>query len=137
MRLARAGLLAALPAASMLLSGATALPGTPAPAIGSLQEAEVTGLLVDGESKQPVVVLQGKRDGRRFVMAIGPFEATGIAVPLRGVTPPRPLTHDLVLNLLGGLRAELRRVVITDLREGVYYALLHLEVQGAPLEFDS
>ena len=51
----------------------------------------------------PAVILQGKRDGRRLVMTIGPAEATGIAVPLQGVTPPRPLTHDLFLTVFGRL----------------------------------
>jgi len=50
-------------------------------------------------------------------MVIGPAEATGIAVPLQGVTPPRPLTHDLFLTLFGRLNVQVTRVVITDLRD--------------------
>jgi bifunctional DNase/RNase len=101
------------------------------------QEAEVRGVLVDPESRQPLVVLEGKRDRRRLVLAIGPFEANGIALPLHGVTPPRPLTHDLMLRLLSDVKVALRRVVITDLRDDVYYAELHLDIAGAPRQLDS
>jgi len=104
---------------------------------GGPQEAEVTGVLVDPQSRQPLVVLQGKRDRRHLVMGIGHFEAERIAIGLQGVTPPRPLTHDLILTLLGDLKATLRRIVITDLRDDVYYALIHLEAQGTLFTIDS
>jgi len=81
------------------------------------QEVDVVAVMIDQNTQQPTVVLQGKRDGARFVLAIGLAEATGIAVPLQGVTPPRPLTHDLFLTLFGRLKVTLTRVVITDLRE--------------------
>ena len=98
-----------------------------APRLGGPQEAEVVAVVVDPRTQTPTVLLRGKRDGRQLAMAIGPAEATGIAVPLQGVTPPRPLTHDLFLTLFGRLNVSLTRVVITDLRDDVYYATLHLE----------
>ena len=70
-------------------------------------------------------------------MAIGQFEANGIAIALQGVTPPRPLTHDLFLTVVGDLRASLKRIVVTDLRDDVYYAQLHLETASGPLTIDS
>ena len=76
-------------------------------------------------------------DRRPLALAIGPFEANGIAIALQGVTPPRPLTHDLFLNVLGDLRASLKRIVVTDLRDDIYYAQLHLEAGGAPLTIDA
>jgi bifunctional DNase/RNase len=109
-------------------------PGAPAP---GPQEAEVTAVAVDPQTRQPMVLLQGKRDRRPLVMAIGPFEANGIALALQGVTPPRPLTHDLFLTVLGDLRATLRRVVVTDLRDDVFYAELHVDARGGPLTVDS
>jgi uncharacterized protein len=116
--------------------GATepAKPGSPAT---GPQEAEVTGVVIDPTTRQPVVLLEGKRDRRPLAMAIGQFEANGIAIALRGVTPPRPLTHDLFLNVLGDLRASLKRIVVTDLRDDVFYAQLHLEVAGNRLTIDS
>jgi bifunctional DNase/RNase len=83
------------------------------------------------------VLLEGKRDRRPLAMAIGQFEANGIAIALQGVTPPRPLTHDLFLNVLGDLRASLKRIVVTDLRDDVFYAQLHLETAGTRLTIDS
>jgi len=101
------------------------------------QEAEVTAVVVDPGTRQPLVLLQGKRDRRPLALAIGPFEAHGIAIALEGVTPPRPLTHDLFLNVLGNLRASLKRIVVTDLRDDVFYAQLHLEAAGVQRTIDS
>jgi bifunctional DNase/RNase len=108
-----------------------------APRVGGPQEAEVVAVLVDPRSHAHTVVLQGKRDRRQLAMAIGPAEATGIAVPLHGVTPPRPLTHDLFLTVFGRLKVSVTRVVITDLRDDVYYATLHLSGSSGELALDS
>jgi hypothetical protein len=116
--------------------GATEAPRPASPATGS-QEAEVTAVVVDPQTRQPMVLLLGKRDRRPLVMAIGPFEANGIAMALQGVTPPRPLTHDLFLTVLGDLRATVRRIVVTDLRDDVYYAQLHVEAGGTLHAIDS
>ena len=101
------------------------------------QEAEVQAVMFDAELQQPVVVLQGKRDRRNLTMVIGPAEANSIAVPLRGVAPPRPLTHDLFLTLFGRMKVNLKRVVITDLRDDVYYALLYFDQGGTEITLDS
>jgi uncharacterized protein len=108
-----------------------------APRPNSLQEAEVLAVVVDSRTQAPTVVLRGKRDRRQLAMAIGPAEATGIAVPLQGLTPPRPLTHDLFLTLFGRLNVSVTRVVITDLRNDTYYATLHLNGSAGELTLDS
>jgi uncharacterized protein len=96
------------------------------------QEVEVVAVMMDQNTQQPTVLLQGKRDKRSVALAIGLAEATGIAVPLQGVTPPRPLTHDLFLTLFGRLKVTLTRVVITDLRDDIYYAIVYLNAAGGP-----
>jgi len=107
-------------------------PGSSAP-----QEATVLAVMVDPVSQQPAIVLEGKRDRRRFVMAIGLAEATGIALPLQGVTPPRPLTHDLFLTMFGRLQVSLSRVVINDFRDNTYFATLYLSANGTEMTLDS
>src|SRR3989454_8578232 len=101
------------------------------------QEVEVIAVMVDQDTQQPTVLLQGKRDKRSVALAIGLAEATGIAVPLQGVTPPRPLTHDLFLTLFGRLKVTLTRVVITDLRNDTYYAMIYLTANGAEVQLDA
>jgi hypothetical protein len=93
--------------------------------------------MMDQNTQQPTVLLQGKRDKRSVALAIGLAEATGIAVPLQGVTPPRPLTHDLFLTLFGRLKVTLTRVVITDLRDDIYYAIVYLNAGGPELQLDA
>jgi bifunctional DNase/RNase len=98
---------------------------------------EVLAVMASPQTGAPLVLLQGKRDRRAFAMAIGPAEATGIALPLAGRTPPRPLTHDLFLTLFGRLNVAVTKVVITDLRDDVYYANLHLNIAGAEHVLDT
>ena len=123
----------------VLLTGTGAKePGpAPAPKATGPQEAEVVGVMLDQRTQQPVVVLQGKRDKRQFAMAIGIAEANGIAIPLQGVTPPRPLTHDLFLTLFGRLKVSLMRVVITDFKDDIYYAIVYLSANGSDMTLDS
>ena len=87
------------------------------------QEVSVVGLFVSPGSGQPHVVLQGK--------------ATGIAFPLENRVPPRPLTHDLFLTLFGRLRVTVTKVVITDLRDDIYYATVYLDASGKEMQLDS
>jgi uncharacterized protein len=115
-------------------------PGRPpevAPKAAGPQEAEVLAVVIDQRTQSPVVLLRSKRDHRQLAMTIGAAEATGIAVPLQGVTPPRPLTHDLFLTLFGQLKVSITRVVITDLRDDIYYATVHLRGTGGDLVIDS
>ena len=109
----------------------------PPPKAGTTQQADVVAVVVDPATQQPVIVLEGKRDRRQLTMAIGLAEATGIAIPLQGVTPPRPLTHDLFLTMFGRLKVSLSRVVIHDFRDSTYFATVHLSVDGTTMTLDS
>ncbi|HEY3067095.1 MAG TPA: bifunctional nuclease family protein [Methylomirabilota bacterium] len=101
------------------------------------QEVEVMAVAVDQETQVPVIVLQGKRDRRTLAMSIDPAQALGIAAPLNGVTPSRPLTHDLFLTIFDRLNVTVTRAVITDFRDDIYYATLYLAAPGAPLALDA
>ena len=125
---------------TFVLAGASrARDGTapPAPSVTGPQEVQVVAVALDPRTQMPAVLLEGKRDKRHLVMVIGPAEATGIAVPLQGVTPPRPLTHDLFLTLFGRLNVQVTRVVITDLRDNIYYATLQVTAPGTTFTLDA
>jgi len=100
-------------------------------------EMEVLGVAADPHSGQPMVLLRGKEDKRELTMFIGPFEAQSIMAPLQRFRPPRPLTHDLMLSVIGKLKAKVKKVVITDLKENTYFALVHLETGGNEVTIDS
>lgn len=124
-------------AAGMGALGAGTGPDVKEPRPATRQEATVVGLVLHPRSQQPVVVLEGRQDKRRVALVIGPTEATGIAVPLQNITPPRPLTHDLFLAIFGRLNVTVRRVVVTDLRNDIYYATLVLDAAGTEIELDA
>jgi bifunctional DNase/RNase len=87
---------------------------------------EVVGVRVEMPSNQPIVLLK-EINGERFLpIWVGAVEATAIAFSQQGVEPPRPLTHDLMKNLLEKLQVSLQTVHLTELRDGVFYAELHL-----------
>lgn len=70
-------------------------------------------------------------------IGIGPFEAHSIAFPLQGETPPRPLTHDLLKTICESLGGSVEKVVVTNAREGVFYAEIHLQHDGQSIVIDS
>jgi uncharacterized protein len=90
----------------------------------------VTGVRVELPSNTPIVLLR-EQDGTRFLpIWVGAVEAMAITSALEGVTPPRPLTHDLMTVVIDALDAHIERIVVTDLRNNVYYADLVLMVAG-------
>ncbi|MGH7363425.1 MAG: bifunctional nuclease family protein [Candidatus Methylomirabilales bacterium] len=130
----RCGCAAALAGLLLALPPAPAFPQNASPAP---QEMEVLGVATDQQSGQPMVLLRGKTDRRALTMVIDPSAAVGIALPLQGVTPPRPYTHDLLLTVIRRAGYTLEKVVITDLKENTYFATLILRRGAEPLEIDS
>jgi uncharacterized protein len=96
------------------------------PADRSNVPLEVIGVRVEMPSNQPVVLLRDSTDGRYVPIWIGAVEASAIAFAQQGVVPSRPLTHDLFCDTLAALGVSLAEVRITDLRDGVFYAVLVL-----------
>jgi uncharacterized protein len=108
-----------------------------APKATGPQEVEVVAVALDPDAQVPMIVLRGKRDKRNLLMSIDLAQMHGIAIPLNGVTPPRPLTHDLFLTLFGRLKVTLTRVVINDFRDDIYYATVYLSADGTEMTLDA
>lgn len=102
----------------------------PPPSGSELRDAELVTVGWDGLSGSPVVLLREVSTGQVLPIWIGLAEARSISLELFGVEPPRPMTHDLMTNLLGALDATLEEVVVTELRENTYYGLLKLRLDG-------
>ncbi len=101
-----------------------------------MREVDVIGVRVEMPSNQPIVLLREVEGDRYLPIWIGAVEATAIAFAQQGVVPPRPLTHDLMKDLLGATGQQLDEVRITEMRDGVFYAVLVLssgaEVSARP-----
>ena len=87
---------------------------------------EVIGVRVEMPSNQPIVLLKEIEGSRFLPIWVGAVEATAIAFAQQGVQPPRPLTHDLMNNLLETLDATLTAVHLTEIKDGIFYATMHL-----------
>jgi bifunctional DNase/RNase len=87
---------------------------------------EIKGLLMDPVSNMPVVVLRDSSNGVFLPIWVGIFEANAIALQMEKIATPRPMTHDLLKNLLSELDAKVERIVINDLRDNTFFARIHL-----------
>ncbi len=92
-----------------------------------MREVDVMGVRVEMPSNQPIVLLREVSGDRYLPIWIGAVEATAIAFAQQGVVPPRPLTHDLLKDVLAATGDSLSEVRITDVRDGVYFATLVLD----------
>ncbi len=98
----------------------------------------VGGLTLDPTTKMPIVVLKDPDNKLNLPIWIGPLEAASMATELEGIRPARPMTHDLVRNLLGDLGATVEAVEITELRENTYYARIEVKTrEGGAVQIDS
>ncbi len=104
---------------------------------GDLIPMDVVGVRVELPSNQPIVLLREKDGSRYLPIWIGANEATAIATALEGIQPPRPLTHDLMRSVIDAVGALAVRVVITEMRDSVFYADLALEVSGKEIQISS
>ncbi|MFB3051024.1 MAG: bifunctional nuclease family protein [Acidimicrobiia bacterium] len=104
---------------------------------GDLIPMDVVGVRVELPSNQPIVLLREKDGSRYLPIWIGANEATAIAIALEGIQPPRPLTHDLMRSVIDAVGALAVRVVITEMRDSVFYADLALEVSGKEIQISS
>lgn len=100
-------------------------------------EMSVKGLTLDPLTNMPIVILKDTEDKRVLPIWIGLFEANAIALELEKITTPRPMTHDLMRDLITGLNATVTKIVVNDLKNNTFYAVIHLSINGHSVVIDS
>jgi uncharacterized protein len=100
-------------------------------------EMKIRGLMMDPVTNMPVVILKGVEGESVLPIWVGIYEANAIALEMEKVATPRPMTHDLLKNLLIGLDAQVRKVVVNDLRDDTFFAVIWLEKEGQTISIDS
>ena len=102
-----------------------------------LIEMKVKNLAFDLSKSGAMVFLEETNGKRVLPIWIGIFEANAIALELRKISTARPMTHDLILNIIKGLEAEATKVVVTELKDNTFYAIIHINLREGEVEIDS
>ncbi len=100
-------------------------------------EMKVKGLTLDPLTNMPIVILKDIEGKKALPIWVGIFEANAIALEMEQVTTPRPMTHDLIKNILEGITAHVNRVVVNDLKDNTFYAVISLNLNGSEVLVDS
>ena len=100
-------------------------------------EMQIKGLMVDPVTNMPIVILKDEQEDRVLPIWVGIFEANAIALRIEDIDTPRPMTHDLLRNLLDTLEVKVDRIVVSDLKDNTYFARIHLLVNGGSEQIDS
>ena len=100
-------------------------------------EMTIKGLMVDPFSNTPIVILRDKDGQRVLPIWVGVFEANAIAQQIENVAPARPMTHDLLRNVIRDLNATVEKIVVCDLQENTFYAMIHLAINGETVAIDA
>jgi len=100
-------------------------------------EAELSRIIINEMSDQQVIVIKERHGDRSFPIVIGIVEIFAIDRRLKGIKPARPMTHDLLADVIENLGAKVDKIVINDLRNHVFYANIHLSLNGRTIQIDS
>jgi uncharacterized protein len=100
-------------------------------------EMSIKGLMVDPVTNMPIVILRDKDGQRVLPIWVGIFEANAIALQIENVATPRPMTHDLLRNVIHDLHAVVQKIVVCDLQENTFYALIYLTISGGTVSIDA
>jgi bifunctional DNase/RNase len=103
----------------------------------ALIEMTIKGLMVDPVTNTPIVILRDKEGQRVLPIWVGLVEANAIALQIENVSTPRPMTHDLLRNVIHDLDATVLKIVVCDLQDNTFYALIHLAREGKTLAIDA
>jgi len=100
-------------------------------------EMTIKSLMIDPLTNMPIIILRDKDGQRVLPIWVGVFEANAIALQIENVATPRPMTHDLLKNIIQDLKAEIQKVVVSDLRENTFYAIIYLDAHGETVAIDA
>ncbi|MFC1676340.1 bifunctional nuclease family protein [Planctomycetota bacterium] len=100
-------------------------------------EAELSRIIINETSDQQIIVLKERNGNRSFPIVIGIVEIFAIDRRLKGIVPPRPMTHDLLDCVIKGLGGEIEKIIITDLKHHTFFARIMLAIDGKTVEIDS
>lgn len=100
-------------------------------------EMKIKGLTLDPLTNMPIVILKDLEEERALPIWVGIFEANAIALEMESVPTPRPMTHDLIKNILEGIQANVSRIVVNDLKDNTFYAVIFLSLNGNEVAIDS
>src|SRR5450432_2589778 len=100
-------------------------------------EMKIRGLMIDPATNMPIVILKDVTGDTVLPIWVGIYEANAIALEVEKATTSRPMTHDLLKNLIHGLNAEVQRVVVTELRDDTFYAVIWMDQQGETVCIDA
>ena len=100
-------------------------------------EMTIKGLMVDPITNMPIVILRDPDGQKVLPIWVGVFEANAIALQIENVTTPRPMTHDLLRNVIEDLQATVEKIVVCDLKDNTFYALIHLRRAAGPVAIDA
>jgi bifunctional DNase/RNase len=100
-------------------------------------EMKVRGLALDPVSNMPIIILRDEEEKRSLPIWVGIFEANAIALELEKISTPRPMTHDLMKNIVESVDAKVEKIVINDLRDNTFFAMIHLRLGEEEITVDS
>ncbi len=97
----------------------------------------IKGLMVDPITNMPIIILRDKDGQKVLPIWVGIFEANAIALQIENVATPRPMTHDLLKNVITDLDGQIQKIVVCDLKDNTFYALIHITVNGHSIAVDA
>ncbi len=101
------------------------------------REMKIRGLLIDPTTNSPIILLKDLESELMLPIWVGPFEANSIASEIEKVAPLRPMSHDLLKNIINQLGGDIKRVIVTELRENTFYAIVEIVINDSLVIIDS
>ena len=100
-------------------------------------EMTIKGLMVDPITNMPIIILRDSEGQKVLPIWVGIFEANAIALQIENISTPRPMTHDLLKNIITDLKASVEKIVVCDLKDNTFYALVYLATSGDTIAIDA